>query len=390
MRKKGRLYIITFLVLFGNFFTSAIPIKSLSSESIKNITSEYLNNLPQNDYIIGPGDELSFIVSRNYPELDSLTIVDSEGTIYLPKLNRIYVSGLNLTELKSLLNEAFKKYVKYPDVEIVVEKYRPIRVFVKGEVINPGLISLSGSLRIENKKDKKDKFQIIYDEKESKIKSLPNIKYEYNDIRFFFPTVFDAIRESGGITEYSDLSNIQIIRQNKLSNGGGKITTSLDFEKALLNGDSSQNIRIYDSDIIVVSKTKIPNNYLLGKANFSRLNPKTISVQVAGRVNIPGKIKLSRSSVLSDAIDIDGGAKVVKGRLSFIRFNSDVSIDKRNFRFNRNKKRGSYKNPFLKDGDLIFIGNSFVSNIGEVIADVTSPLSGIVSSYDLYKALTND
>ena len=38
-----------------------------------------------------------------------------------------------------------------------------------------------------------------------------------------FPTVFDAIKSAGGITTYSDLSSIEIIRKNSISNGGGKI-----------------------------------------------------------------------------------------------------------------------------------------------------------------------
>ena len=74
----------------------------------------------------------------------------------------------------------------------------------------------------------------------------------------FFPTVFDAIRSSGGITTYSDLKNIQIIRKERISNGGGKISTNLNFYDLLTKGDNSPNIRIYDSDIIKIKKTDLP------------------------------------------------------------------------------------------------------------------------------------
>ena len=43
-------------------------------------------------------------------------------------------------------------------------------------------------------------------------------------INSYFPTLFDAIQNSGGINEYSDLSSIKIIRKNSLSKGGGLIT----------------------------------------------------------------------------------------------------------------------------------------------------------------------
>ena len=45
----------------------------------------------------------------------------------------------------------------------------------------------------------------------------------------FFSTVFDAIRSSGGITQFSDLTSIKVIRKNSISNGGGKIQTTINF-----------------------------------------------------------------------------------------------------------------------------------------------------------------
>ena len=51
------------------------------------VNTDYLKKLPANDYIVGPGDSLRIIISRDYPELDSTVTIDGEGTIYLPKLN---------------------------------------------------------------------------------------------------------------------------------------------------------------------------------------------------------------------------------------------------------------------------------------------------------------
>ena len=65
-------------------------------------------------------------------------MIDGEGII-LPKLKTVYVNGLSIKELTKLLNESFKEYVKYPNVEITIKNYRPVRVFVQGEVSNPGL-----------------------------------------------------------------------------------------------------------------------------------------------------------------------------------------------------------------------------------------------------------
>ena len=154
-------------------------------------------------------------------------------------------------------------------------------------------------------------------------------------------------------------------------------------------GDNSQNIRIYDSDIIRIPKLKNPNKVLLREAILSNLNPRFINVYIAGRVNFPGNKTLSRVSVLSDAIMISGGTKVLKGPLTYISLKNDGTIEKRKFKYNQNAKRGSYKNPKLHNGDIVIVGNSVLSNTSEVISEITSPFSGIVSVYGLYKAISD-
>ena len=115
----------------------------------KSISVDYLKNLPNSDYILGPGDTLQIIVSREYQELSTRVLIDGQGTIYLPKLNRIFVNGLSLNELTEILNSAYLEFIKYPSVEVQVLNYRPIKVLVEGEVGNPGLKTMAGSMSLE-------------------------------------------------------------------------------------------------------------------------------------------------------------------------------------------------------------------------------------------------
>lgn len=365
------------IIIGGN-----VPIISSTQKQFNNSSNlniDYLKNIPSNDYILGPGDKLNIKISRNYPELTTSAVVDGEGTIYLPKLNRIYIEGLTINELNNVLNEAINKFVRFPEVEVVVSEYRPIRVLVKGEVQNPGLQTMQGSIAVDYPKVdlEQEKTDVFRFEQNFIDSTLPSTSY-------FFPTVFDAIRQSGGITEFTDLSNIQIIRNNKLSDGGGKISTSINFEEVLISGDNSQNIRIYDSDIVVLGKTKSPNNLNLKKASLSNLNPKFIDVFITGRVALSGKTTVPKLSVLSDAVLRAGGPKIVKGPLTFIRFNVDGAVEKRKFRYDVNAKRGSYKNPYLKDGDLVYIGESLFSATSQIINEFASPF---FSSYAILKLI---
>ena len=136
---------------------------------------------------------------------------------------------------------------------------------VEGEISEPGLHKLVGSLStdintLENLSPKNNfSSSKIFDESSTSIKP-PEV------INFYFPTLFDAIRAGGGITRYSDLSNITIIRKENISNGGGRKLAYVNFKDLLLTGDQSSNIRIYDGDIIKIPKLSKPDTEVLHTA----------------------------------------------------------------------------------------------------------------------------
>ena len=68
---------------------------------------------------------------------------------------------------------------------------------------------------------------------------------------------------------------------------------------------------------------------------------------------------------------------------------SNGKIDKRKFAFRRDAKRGSYRNPYLRDGDVITIGKNTFNVASEIIGEVTAPLQGLVTTYGLYKVFAD-
>ncbi|EEE40249.1 polysaccharide export-related periplasmic protein [Prochlorococcus marinus str. MIT 9202] len=403
-------YKLNFLI-FSAFAISSIVLPNKVNSNI-NITVEeshskqtspslnYLKKIPKNDYIIGAGDQLNIVISKDYPELTRTEVVDGEGTIYLNKLNRIFVEGLTISELNKLLNDAFDKYIKFPSPEVKVLKYRPISIFIDGEVDSPGLYTLDGAISVPYENSSKEenilspstndinpglnKFEFLAD---NNTKDLDLNKIETTTSSIYFPTIFDGIRQAGGFTAFSNISEIEVIRKNNLTNGGGYLKTTLNFENLMKNGDNSQNIRIYDEDTILVKKNNIPNSELLSKAIKSNINPRFINVNVLGRVKKPGYLSLSKSSTLNDAIRMAGGPQIIKGKIVFIRYKNDGTIDKRNFKYSKNSRRGSLRNPFLNNNDLIFIDENFFTVSAAVINSVTSPFTGLLSTYGLIKAV---
>jgi len=407
---KNNLFI--FLILLVIY-----PLKVFSDELIQKqdsdytLTTEYLKKLPNEEYIISTGDILFIRISRYLPELNTLVTVNGEGTVYLPKLKQVYVKGLTKSELNKILGEAYQEFIKYPSIETEVTFYRSIKITVNGEVAKPGIFNLKGSY--SNIETQKSNQVILNSLAKNPISVKQNLRSKNNDFKnlnsdlefsndtyqnelskfsinrdgYYFPTVFDAIRSAGGITEYSDLSKVELIRKETLSNGGGRKITSLDFSKISQNNLETQNIRIYDGDIINIFRLKKPNYKNLSESLRNSLNPNYIQIIVSGRVKEPGKVVLPIKSTLNQAVFVAGGPKVIRGKIKFVRFNSNGTIEKRKIKFSPKAKPGSPKNPILKNNDLIFVDDSFLSATNEVIKEVSEPFTGIFSMYGLIKAL---
>ena len=109
----------SYLSIINLILTTAVLFCFFNSETVKAsdkkiISSEYLKKGDLYDYILGEGDVLIISISDQIPELTKIYQIDSSGTIYFPKLNRIYVSGLTIFFVLSCIsfsisNKVFSK-----------------------------------------------------------------------------------------------------------------------------------------------------------------------------------------------------------------------------------------------------------------------------------------
>jgi polysaccharide export outer membrane protein len=96
---------------------------------------------PSNAYAIGIGDVLEISVWKN-PELAVTTPVRPDGRISVPLLGDIQASGMTPLALRQSLTDRFKEYVTAPGVSVVIKEINSRKVFVTGEVKNPGSYDL--------------------------------------------------------------------------------------------------------------------------------------------------------------------------------------------------------------------------------------------------------
>ncbi|KZR85023.1 polysaccharide biosynthesis/export family protein [Synechococcus sp. MIT S9504] len=336
-------------------------------------------------YILGPGDGLR-IELLDLPELSGTFAIGPDGTIYIPRLRALYVEGLTVEELRYFLTEQFRTYVRNPQVYVRPIKYRPIRVYVGGEVRRPGYYTLSGVQTITedvtstNLGDVDSGINALGEGVTSKRSTLTSGGSSGN----LFPTVFDAIRTAQGITPYSKLSEVQVTRRRAQGLGGGRIRTNLDFLSLITEGNESQNIRLFDGDVLNIAKSPVVLREQLLKAGQSNLSPQFLEVFVTGRVNIPGGITVPQGSSLNQAISLAGGAKLLKGKVEFVRFNRDGTIDRRLFAYQPAAAADAPNNPILAAGDLIRVQDSLLSGSVSVLNELTGPFVGLYSVYSLF------
>ena len=220
----------------------------------KNVVS---NEIIQNEYLLGVGDILIFKINQ-LPGSSKRVFIAPDGYINFEELDPIYAVGLTVNELKELISQKYSEILYDPDIKLYVSSYRPVNVYVFGEVKRPGLYTLSGQSEdfLKNRDLNNSQFNEKLD-KDSSIEIMPKISSFKNTLNnFYLPSLYDAIRASQGLTPYSDLSKIEIIRDNSKSQGGGKIKTTVDLWKLFDEGDLTQNINLRDGDSIFILNQK--------------------------------------------------------------------------------------------------------------------------------------
>ena len=334
-------------------------------------------------YILGPGDTVQ-VELIELPELSGAFTIGPDGTLYLPRLKALYVEGLTIEELRIVLNQQFSAYVQDPQVYLRPIDYRPIRIYVRGEVKRPGYYTLTGiegstNLPMSNPEES------LLSSNSNEEKSLLFTKSTAKS--FLLPTVFDAIRSAQGITPYTDLKNVQVIRKRAEGLGGGRIQTNLNIFSLITEGDESQNIRIFDGDVLNVGRSPVVLREQLIKAGRSNLSPQFMKIFVTGRVNAPGGVVLPQGSSLNQAILAAGGAKPIKGKVEFARFDQTGTVDRRIFSYKPNAAVSSYNNPILAAGDIVRVQDSIFSKSVSILEEVTGPFVGAYTTYSIFDSL---
>ena len=162
---------------------------------------------PPPDYVVGAEDVLDISVWKN-ADLSRVVIVRPDGMISLPLIGDVKASGLTPEQLKAAIEKKLREYSETAVVSVIVQAVNSYKVFVLGEVRNPGVQS-----------------------------------YKTNT------SVLQAITLEGGFTEYASKNSLVLIRKGK---DGSEEKVKLRFKDLISPKKDNKNMILKPGDTLFV------------------------------------------------------------------------------------------------------------------------------------------
>lgn len=191
-----------------------LPLLEIGDDALKPFGYELFTDAPltfapvtdvpvPSDYVVGVGDELRVQLYGNTNR--SLTLrVDRNGQVSFPQIGPVPVGGKRFVAVKQEIENWVSTQMIGVRANVEMGETRSIRVFLLGEVPQPGSYTVSG-----------------------------------------LSTVTNALFVSGGVSRVGSLRNVQLKRS-------GRTVETLDLYDLLLNGDTSNDARLLSGDAVFV------------------------------------------------------------------------------------------------------------------------------------------
>jgi polysaccharide export outer membrane protein len=98
-------------------------------------------------YRLFPGDELDIVVYAA-PELSRTILVAPDGRLLMPYAKPIMAGNKTIRQVERELSAALAGVVKNPDVQITPKTFQSQKIFIGGEVRNPGSFDMPGQIDV--------------------------------------------------------------------------------------------------------------------------------------------------------------------------------------------------------------------------------------------------
>ncbi|MEM9988568.1 MAG: XrtA/PEP-CTERM system exopolysaccharide export protein [Pseudomonadota bacterium] len=218
MLKICRLWGLALLAGFGLTAceTGSFDLQSMGEttpvmEGVTAVEEKTQDEIPE--YLIGPYDQLQVFVWRA-EELSTNVTVRPDGRISTPLVEDMLAAGKTPSELSNDLEGALKKYVRSPEVTIIVDQFSSTfdqQVRVLGEAQQPRALPYQAGM-----------------------------------------TVLDVMQMVGGLTEFAAGNRTKLIR----GRGEEEKTYRVRLNDLIRQGDISANVSVLPGDVILIPESR--------------------------------------------------------------------------------------------------------------------------------------
>src|SRR5262249_28456076 len=94
------------------------------------------------EYVVGPGDGLAISIWGGVSQR-MLRVVDRAGCVNLPEVGPLLVSGRSLGDVQTTVQQLLRTQFRDISADVSLSRLRTVRVYVVGEVIQPGAYDIS-------------------------------------------------------------------------------------------------------------------------------------------------------------------------------------------------------------------------------------------------------
>jgi polysaccharide export outer membrane protein len=320
-------------------------------------------------YTLGAGDIVRVDIFDITPELalEQRYTLLPDGTLNLPWVGSVPLSGLTLAEAASVLSQRFGRFIRNPVITVSLLAPRPLKVGVIGEVNRPGAYIIS----------------VISNEVTQTSLNQRTASEGGNQ----WPRVSQAVQTAGGITGFANLREVKI-RRSKVT--GGEEIIAIDLWKFLSQGDLNQDILLRDGDTIVVPKAPALSPEEATQVAISNFSPATIGVSVVGEVGTPGTLQVRPSTTLNQAIMAAGGfrgGRASRKNVDLIRLNPDGTISRRRFSIDLDQSMSEAQNPRLFNNDIVVVNRTFIASVNDFLVNAIGVPLTIFSGISGFRSL---
>ncbi len=120
-----------------------------STDMIANRSVLLDKKIDPEEYILGPGDELS-VYLWGITEKEYHLPVTSEGKVVIPLVGELQVAGSSLADARKAISDTLLKVHRRVQISTTLSELRVFRTFVTGEIPNPGACVIDGATRVSD------------------------------------------------------------------------------------------------------------------------------------------------------------------------------------------------------------------------------------------------